>query len=80
MIRVWVEAVEEVLRTDRPAVFDWGRRRMARLLTGREFGDIDMDAVVLLATVEAFASYQREPAELDAVVRIVERAFLGRAA
>jgi AcrR family transcriptional regulator len=80
MIRVWVEAVEEVLRTDRPAVFDWGRRRMARLLAGREFGDVDMDAVVLLATVEAFASYQREPAELDAVVRIVERAFLGRAA
>src|SRR5215217_5491842 len=80
MIRVWVEAVEEVLRTDRPAVFDWGRRRMARLLAGREFGDVEMDAVVLLATVEAFAYHEREPAELDAVVRIVERAFLGRQA
>jgi hypothetical protein len=51
---------------------------MARLLAGRGFGDVDMDAVVLLATVEAFASYQRDPAELDAVVRIVERAFFGR--
>lgn len=78
MIRVWVEAVEEVLRTDRPAVFDWGRRRMAGLLAGRGFGDVDMDAVVLLATVEAFAYHEREPAELDAVVRIVERAFFGR--
>jgi AcrR family transcriptional regulator len=80
MIRVWVEAVEEVLRTDRPAVFDWGRRRMARLLAGRGFGDVEMDAVVLLATVEAFAYHEREPAELDAVVRMVERGFFGRGA
>ena len=78
MIRVWVEAVGEPFRGDHAAVFDWGRRRMARLLAGRSFGDADLDGLLLLAMVEAFGSEPRSAAEVDAAVRMVERGFLGR--
>ena len=77
MIRVWVEAGGDPLRDDRAAVFDWGRRRMARFLQGRPFGDLDVDALVLLAFVEAFGAVPRHPAEVDAAVHIVQRGFLG---
>jgi AcrR family transcriptional regulator len=77
MIRVWVEAVGEPFRGDHAAVFDWGRRRMARLLTGRSFGDADLDGLLLLAMVEAFGSVPRSATEVDAAVHMVERGFLG---
>jgi AcrR family transcriptional regulator len=77
MIRVWVEAVGEPFRSDQAAVFDWGRRRMARLLAGRAFGDADLDGLLLLGMVEAFGSVPRSAAEIDAAVRMVERGFLG---
>jgi AcrR family transcriptional regulator len=77
MIRVWVEAVGEPFRGDHASVFDWGRRRMARLLTGRSFGDADLDGLLLLAMVEAFGSAPRSAAEVDAAVRMIERGFLG---
>jgi AcrR family transcriptional regulator len=78
MIRVWVEAGDEALRSDRAAVVDWGRWQMARLLAAREFGDPDVDGIVLLAIVEAFGSRPREPVEVDAAVHIIERGLLGR--
>lgn len=77
MIRVWVEAVEDSLRDERAAVFDWGRRRMAGLLAGREFGDVDIDALMLLALVEVFGSVPRSEGELEAALLVVERGFLG---
>lgn len=77
MIRVWVEAVEDALAGDRAAVFDWGRRRMVRLLAGRTFGDVEVDAVVLLAVVEAFGAGDRGEADVEAALRAVERGFLG---
>jgi AcrR family transcriptional regulator len=77
MIRVWVEAVGEPFRGDHAAVFDWGRRRMARLLAGRSFGDADLDGLLLLAMVEAFGSVPRSATEVDAAVHMVERGFLG---
>jgi AcrR family transcriptional regulator len=79
MIRVWVEAAaDDPLRSDRAAVFDWGRRRVVRLLQDRGFGDVDADAVVLLALVEAFGSVPRQPLEVDAALYVIERGFLGR--
>ncbi|MBV9952030.1 MAG: TetR/AcrR family transcriptional regulator [Acidimicrobiia bacterium] len=75
MIRVWVEAVGEPFRGDHAAVFDWGRRRMARLLAGRAFGDADLDGLLLLAMVEAFGSVPRTGTEIDAAVHMIERAF-----
>jgi AcrR family transcriptional regulator len=78
MIRVWSEAAEEHLKEDRAGVFDWGRRRLARLLADRPFGDPDIDGIPLLGLVEAFGAVPRGPAEVDAAVYLVERAFLGR--
>jgi hypothetical protein len=78
MIRIWMEAVGDPFRDDRAAVFDWGRRRLARLLAGRSFGDPELDGVLLLAMVEAFGAMPRSTAEIDAGVRMVERGFLGR--
>lgn len=78
MIRIWVEAVEESLRDDRAAVFDWGRRRMARLVGGRGFGDEEVDGVVLLAMVEAFGADGGGRVDVNVALRIVERGFLGR--
>ena len=51
MIRVWVDAAQEDarLRSLSASALDWGRRRMVRILAGRGFGDIDLDAVVLVA-------------------------------
>jgi hypothetical protein len=77
MIRVWVEAVDDPMRGDRAAAFDWGRRQLARVLRGRGFGDVELDGVVLLAVIEAFGSIPREPAEVDAAVHVVEHGFLG---
>jgi AcrR family transcriptional regulator len=77
MIRVWVEgAADDPLRTDRAGVFDWGRRRVATLLRHREVGDVEVEAVALLAFVEAFGSAPRQPAELDAAVHVLAAGFL----
>lgn len=78
MIRVWTEAIEDELRSEHAAVYDWGRRRVSRLLERRGFGDVDADGIVLLAVIEAFGSMPREPVEVDVAVRIVERGLLGR--
>ena len=80
MIRVWVDAAlqDEGLRTDSAAMLDWGRRRMSRFLAARGFGDPDIDAVVLVALVDAFGVRERSNATIDAVATIIERGFLGR--
>jgi AcrR family transcriptional regulator len=82
MIRVWVDAAlqDAALRADSAAALDWGRRRMARFLAPRDFGDPAMDAAVLVALMGAFGSEERTPAVVDAAVHIVERGFLGREA
>jgi len=77
MIRVWAEAVDDPMRSDRAAAFDWGRRQMARVLRGRAFGDDDVEAVALLAVIEAFGSQPRGSAEVDAAIHVVQRGFLG---
>jgi AcrR family transcriptional regulator len=76
VIRVWAEAAEDPMWADRSAAFDWGRRRLGRLLRDRPFGDHDPEAVMLLAVVETFGSIPRTAAEVDAAVHVVERGFL----
>ncbi|MBA2280014.1 MAG: TetR/AcrR family transcriptional regulator [Actinomycetota bacterium] len=78
MLRVWAEAVDDPMRGDRAAVCDWGRRRLARLLAGRAFGDAGVEALVLLSVVEAFGSLPREAVEVDGAVHVVEHGFIGR--
>ena len=80
MIRVWVDAAlqDERLTEDSGAVLDWGRRRMLQFLEPRQFGDAEVDALVLLSLVDAFASVERPPALVNGALRIIERGFLGR--
>jgi AcrR family transcriptional regulator len=59
--------------------YDWGRRRMARLLAGRGFGDPETEALVMVAVVGAFGEKERSPATVDAAARIIERGLFGLA-
>ena len=76
LVNVWIEAIEGPLRDERAAVIDWGRRRMATMLSARALGDVDIDAVILVAIIEEFGSKTSTKAELDAVLLLIERAFL----
>jgi hypothetical protein len=77
LVRVWIEAIEGPLRQDRAAVTDWARRRMARMLQAREFGDVEIEAEILMAMVEVFGSRTRTKAELDACLMLIDRGFVG---
>jgi AcrR family transcriptional regulator len=80
MLRVWIDAAHQdpALRADSAPLLDWGRRRMARYLQPRGFGDIDTEAAVLVALLAVFGARQRPAAEVDAAAHIIERGLLGR--
>ena len=80
MLRVWVDAAlqDPALRAESAPLLDWGRRRMARYLAPRGFGDVDIEAVVMVALLGVFGARQRPAAEVDAAVHIIERGLLGR--
>ena len=80
MIRVWVDASSDDprLRKESASALDWGRRRMVRFLGPRGFGDIDTEALVMVALVDAFGARRRSPSTIDAAAHIIERGFLGR--
>src|SRR3546814_14472462 len=71
MMRVWTDAgrTDDLLQSSGPGAFDWGRRQMAASLASRAYGDVDADAVVMLAMVEGFGSRPRSEAELDEIGR-----------
>ena len=81
MIRVWVDAAQEDARLRSPlrvrrwtgVVAGW-----CAILGGRGFGDVDVDAVVMVALLGAFGAQQRGAAAVDAAAHIVERGLLGR--
>ena len=79
MIRVWVDVAlrDDTLRTDSAAAIDWGRRRIARFLDRRRFGDVDSEALVMVALLSTFGARARTSATIDAVAHIVEQGFLG---
>lgn len=76
LVNVWIEAIEGPLRDERAAVIDWGRRRMGSMLCTRALGDVDIDAVILVAIIEEFGSKTCTKAELDAALLLIERGFL----
>lgn len=80
MIRVWADAALEdaSFRHDSAAALDWGRRRMARYLDPRGFGDVDSEAVVAVALLGTFGAQERPAGSVDAAAHIVERGLLGR--
>jgi AcrR family transcriptional regulator len=79
MFRVWLDAGLDsaTLNTDAAAALDWGRRRMVRLLGPRRFGDIDTEAVVMVALLGAFGARGRSAPTVDAAARIIEQGLLG---
>jgi AcrR family transcriptional regulator len=79
MLRVWVDAAvqDPAARAESAPLLDWGRRRLARYLRPRGFGDVDVEAVVLVALLGIFGARTRSSAEIEAAARIVERGFLG---
>jgi AcrR family transcriptional regulator len=80
MIRVWVDATvdDPRLRLESAASVDWGRRRMARFLAPRDFGDVETDAVVMVSLLDAFGARRRTPLTVDAAAQVIERGMLGR--
>jgi AcrR family transcriptional regulator len=79
IIRVWTEATFEVdgLSGDSAATYDWGRRQLVGFLQPRGFGDVDREAIVMLAVLGTFGGRTAvdsvEPAALT-----IERGLLGR--
>ena len=80
MLRVWLDAAlqDPALRAESAPLLDWGRRRMSRYLRPRGFGDVDIDAVVMVALLGVFGARRRPAAEIDAAAHIIERGLLGR--
>jgi AcrR family transcriptional regulator len=79
MLRVWVDAAlhDPALRAESAPPLDWGRRRMARYLQPRGFGDVELDAVVMVALFGVFGARARPAAEVEAAAHIIERGLLG---
>src|SRR5882724_3817028 len=61
MLRVWVDAAlqDPALRAESAPLLDWGRRRMVRYLQPRGFGDVDIEAVVMVALLGVFGARPR---------------------
>jgi AcrR family transcriptional regulator len=80
MMRIWVDAALEdpALRTESAPLLDWGRRRMARVLLPRGFGDVEIEGVFMVALLEVFGARPRPAVEVDAAVHVIERGLLGR--
>jgi AcrR family transcriptional regulator len=80
MLRVWVDAAHQdpALRADSAPLLDWGRRRMSRYLQPRQFGDVDMEAVVLVALLGVFGARPRSASGVDAAAHIIDSGLLGR--
>jgi AcrR family transcriptional regulator len=80
MIRVWVDATADDtgLRPESAAALDWGRRRLVRFLEPRGFGDVDTEALVMVALLDSFGARPRGPSTVPATAHIIERGLLGR--
>jgi AcrR family transcriptional regulator len=79
MLRVWVDAAQSdpVIRAESAPLLDWGRRRLSRYLGQRDFGDVDIEAVVMVALLGVFGARPRSAAEVDAAALVIERGLLG---
>ncbi len=80
IVRVWVDAMSQdpALGADSAPIVDWGRRQLARFLAPREFGDVDTDAVVMIALLVAYGARRRPTVMTEAAAQIVERGLLAR--
>lgn len=81
MIGVWVDATADdpSLSVESGAALDWARGRMVRFLAPRGFGDLDTEALVMVALLDAFGARRRDASMVDAAVHIIQRGLLGHA-
>lgn len=81
VLRVWVDATagDEALRDESAAALEWGRARVARFLEPRGYGDVDMDALSMVALLDALATRYRSDSAPIAAATIIERGLLGSA-
>ena len=84
IFRVWVEALarDRQLSEVTSAALDNIRATLARFLSPRGFGDVDIDAFLLLAILDLTRDDHTglgpdDPASLDAALAIIRRGFLG---
>ncbi|HEY6428603.1 MAG TPA: helix-turn-helix domain-containing protein, partial [Acidimicrobiales bacterium] len=82
MLRVWLDASlqDPALKAESAPPLDWGRRQLARYLRARGFGDIEMDAIVMVALFGVFGARPRDASEVEAAAHIIEQGLLGRSA
>jgi AcrR family transcriptional regulator len=82
MIRVWVDAALEDarLRSVSASSLDWGRRRMVRVLAQGGCGDVEVEAVVMVALLGAFGAQPPAAATVGAAARIIGGGLLGQRA
>jgi AcrR family transcriptional regulator len=80
MIRVWSDSAlgNPVSAADTAAVLDWGSRRMELLLAPRGYGDVEAEAIVLVAVLSAFGAVGLSEPRVVAATHVVRRGFLGR--
>lgn len=78
MLRVWADAAlqSEEISAESAPLFDWGRRRMARYLAPRGFGDVGAEAIVMVALLGVFGSRGRPARDVDAAALVIERGLL----
>jgi AcrR family transcriptional regulator len=80
MFQVWFDgALEDTsLQADSAAALDWGRRRLVRFLAPRAFGDVETEAMVMIALLSSLSAQDPSPPIIDATAHVVERGLLGR--
>lgn len=80
MIRIWVDAALEdaSLRSVSASSLDWGRRRMVHILAERGCGDVDVEAVVMVALLGAFGAQPPSGPTVNAAADIIRRGVLGQ--
>jgi AcrR family transcriptional regulator len=79
MARVWSDAAlqDATLRANLASAFDWGRRKLVSFLEPRAFGDIDVEAMVMVGFLSSFGARTRSATEVDAAALIIQQGFLG---
>jgi AcrR family transcriptional regulator len=80
MLRVWLDAAfqDPVLRAESVPPLEWGRRRLARYLAPRGFGDPEMDAVMMVGLLGVFVVLPHGTDDFDAAAHIIEAGLVGR--
>jgi AcrR family transcriptional regulator len=79
MIRVWVDATAEdpILGLESGAALDWGRRRLVHFLEPRGFGDVESEAMIMVALLDVVGAQRHDPATIEAGALTIERGLLG---